>query len=412
MFYKFIWNGKPDKIKRKTVTKSYLDGGLKMIDIKYFLAALKITWVRRMYTNSKSNWDTLARHYLGSTYKLVLLGNNYSENLAKKTTNAFWADVAQSWSSLLKNLQVKNSIDILNDPLWCNYKMKKTELFYPKWFRKGIILIADLFGSNGELLSQRELEKFYSIKTNFLEYFRVTSAVKVYLKEMHFEPKGLYKPVYPNQVKILCNSSKGSQDFYKSLNHHSLSLENSLLYWKNIFNLPDTEETWRHIFQICHKTVMDNDLIWLQIRVLYKILGTNDHLLKIKRHENGKCNFCHNHPESILHLFVECQKVKQFWSELKNRIQVLLQIELNINPTSIILGCRTTSILNIPLNAIYLSAKKYIFKTSRKNESLSVTGFIKLFEKLYQEQEYVAKLEFKHNNFRRVWGILHNLFIS
>ena len=83
MFYKFIWNGKPDKIKRKTLTNSYLEGGLKMTDLTNFVAALKITWVRRLYTDSGSNWNTLAKHYLGSIYKMVFLRSKYSEDLAK-----------------------------------------------------------------------------------------------------------------------------------------------------------------------------------------------------------------------------------------------------------------------------------------------------------------------------------------
>ena len=34
MFFKFIWNGKLDKIKWKTLTKKYLDGGLNMLNYK------------------------------------------------------------------------------------------------------------------------------------------------------------------------------------------------------------------------------------------------------------------------------------------------------------------------------------------------------------------------------------------
>ena len=41
MFYKFIWNNKIDKVKRTTITRDYLKGGLKMINIGQFLKALK-----------------------------------------------------------------------------------------------------------------------------------------------------------------------------------------------------------------------------------------------------------------------------------------------------------------------------------------------------------------------------------
>ena len=45
--YNFLWNGKNDKI-RSGVCQAYEVGGLKMVDIKSFLAALKISWLKRI----------------------------------------------------------------------------------------------------------------------------------------------------------------------------------------------------------------------------------------------------------------------------------------------------------------------------------------------------------------------------
>jgi hypothetical protein len=45
---KFLWNGKRDKVKRGILTNSYGDGGLKMIDVKLFYQALKMTWIKKI----------------------------------------------------------------------------------------------------------------------------------------------------------------------------------------------------------------------------------------------------------------------------------------------------------------------------------------------------------------------------
>ena len=37
MIYKFIWNDKREKVKRETMNKNYLEGGLKMIDIDKYI---------------------------------------------------------------------------------------------------------------------------------------------------------------------------------------------------------------------------------------------------------------------------------------------------------------------------------------------------------------------------------------
>ena len=47
LLYKFLWDGKGDKIKRTLMINDYSKGGLKMLDIKSFNDALKAKWVQR-----------------------------------------------------------------------------------------------------------------------------------------------------------------------------------------------------------------------------------------------------------------------------------------------------------------------------------------------------------------------------
>ena len=48
IMFNFIWDGKPDKIKRDTLMQDYGQGGLKMIDIENFILSLKVSWVKRL----------------------------------------------------------------------------------------------------------------------------------------------------------------------------------------------------------------------------------------------------------------------------------------------------------------------------------------------------------------------------
>ena len=50
----------------------------------------------------------------------------------------------------------------------------------------------------------------------------------------------------------------------------------------------------------------------------------------------------------------------------------------------------------------------YIFKTSRKNGNLLLDSFCNYLKSMYQEQEYVAKLDFRQDKFNKAWG---NIFI-
>ena len=73
LLYKFLWNGKCDKIKRIHMINDYTKGGLKMLDIQSFNNAVKAKWVQRyLEPNNKGKWKlftdffwetTMQRHF-------------------------------------------------------------------------------------------------------------------------------------------------------------------------------------------------------------------------------------------------------------------------------------------------------------------------------------------------------------
>ena len=50
-----------------------------------------------------------------------------------------------------------------------------------------------------------------------------------------------------------------------------------------------------------------------QFKINNKILVTKTSLHKIRKVEDNLCSYCKWEPGTILHLFVECDKVKEFW---------------------------------------------------------------------------------------------------
>ena len=55
--YNFLWDGKPDKVQRNTIIQNYKNGGLKMIDLRFFMNALKCSWIKRILNvENKGMW--------------------------------------------------------------------------------------------------------------------------------------------------------------------------------------------------------------------------------------------------------------------------------------------------------------------------------------------------------------------
>ena len=58
LFFKFIWNNKPDKVSRDHAKLPERKGGLGMIDIKDFWQAFRFSWFRRL-TNTNAYWPNI-----------------------------------------------------------------------------------------------------------------------------------------------------------------------------------------------------------------------------------------------------------------------------------------------------------------------------------------------------------------
>ena len=84
--YTFLWNGKPEKIKRKTLIQNYEKGGLKMIDIDRFIQAQKINWIKRLFEpNIKTTLKEVYTQRLSKFGNALLFECNFNENdISKK----------------------------------------------------------------------------------------------------------------------------------------------------------------------------------------------------------------------------------------------------------------------------------------------------------------------------------------
>ena len=77
LIYQFVWNNKPDKIKRIQITQGYENGGLKLTNIPIFIDSLKITWIRRLIVAQNSQWVSLFESTITKKEKLYLWGIDY-----------------------------------------------------------------------------------------------------------------------------------------------------------------------------------------------------------------------------------------------------------------------------------------------------------------------------------------------
>ena len=121
--------------------------------------------------------------------------------------------------------------------------------------------------------------------------------------------------------------------------------------WQSDLNIVIDDLMWKNIFKSCFRSVCNNTLIWFQIKLLYRILGTKSYLHKLQISNTDRCVIC-GEEETIIHMFVECPNVKNIWQILEKYIFDKMNINIAFEVLDILFGYCLNNQNKIPVDTI------------------------------------------------------------
>ena len=378
MFYDYLWNKGPDKIKRSLVIQNYENGGLKMIDLGSFISSLRLTWFRRMLTTpNKYFTNTLDRYPL--ILECLKYGSQFiTERKLHNIDNNFLKNKLTTFKTFIDLVKPRNFNELMNISLWGNKNIKVggTSVFYKTWIDNGIIPIRDLTKTNGQLLSYEEFRRKYVLQTNFLEFHGLIGSVRDYINVFNFHDILELGdcPIQPLPITYILKDKKGCRNICK------LYLDNKMPTitfekWGTELNL-GPNFCWKRLFTLPFTLVKDTNLRWFQFRILHRILGTNSLLCKMGLKNDNKCSFCSREKETITHLFWDCQYAQDFWDTVKLLLVDNCGLEhVTLNECDILFGNPKSDEV---LNKILLWGKKHIFRSKCEGKLPSFNTFQRL----------------------------------
>ena len=165
--FRYIWDGKSEKVKRKTLIRHYNHGGLKMIDICSFIKSIQSKWVIKLLDAEKAQWKTIPLYYFNKFGENLLIFEMNLDTIKSLPNLAdiplFYQDVLDAWISIgggQQNTPMKE-IDIAKQLIWGNkfIKSKNKVLIFPDWIKCGIITLQDILDHNGYISENVVLTK-------------------------------------------------------------------------------------------------------------------------------------------------------------------------------------------------------------------------------------------------------------
>ena len=178
--YEFIWNKKPDKIKRKLLTHSYEEGGLKMIDIDKFIHALKASWIKRIFDeNNKGIWkekylDQIDKYGGKLLFQCNLSNKDIKQMFAK---DLFLQELINAWHGIYRN----ENKTVRSQIIWNNKEIRVGEntIFYENWYNRGLQYLEQIYDFRvGRFFNFQTFQEIYDIPANdFLKYNQLLSSI-------------------------------------------------------------------------------------------------------------------------------------------------------------------------------------------------------------------------------------------
>lgn len=411
ILYNFIWDGKPDKIKRSVMIAPIDKGGLNMIDITIQDKSLKIAWIKRLLDNSQANWKLLVYNQLPNVGEYIWKCNFNREDVNKcfpNLYNHFWIDVLKSWADYNYHAP-NNCTDILNQNIWFNshIKINGQLLFYSNWYRAGIKHVADLFNSEGEFISLNAFILRYNITIDFLNWHAIKKAIPAdWVSTINNEIGNKEHITRHYKVDELKFAKKGSKLVYsKLMTFEYLIPIKSFNKWSNELNTQDLDEDfWLDACQNIKLNSISSSHRTFQIRYYNRILATKEKLYKMGIIENNKCSFCNDKIETLAHMFWECEIIQSFWTKIITWIFSVTDIKIVFKSHEILFHCPLKDPL--PYNFVFSLAREHIYFCRNKEKIPNLFNFVNFLNITKQMEYSIATKNNTLTKFYKKWGLL------
>ena len=405
--FNFTWNNKQDRISRKTVHKSVEDGGMGLPELRTFIKALKLTWIRKLII-TKHKW----KHTIIQVYPFLDNLNHFGPNLGTSypALNNFWTEVLEAYHTLFYKLEPQTENEILAEPVCFNNRIKigNSTIKNKNLNDNEIYLIGHFFNDNGQALT---FEQFIGIHTNcninFLSYHGYKQAIKKFVRKCGSDLTSNRNEDMNICIKTLLREPKGCRALYNILIKTG-DRPNCCSKWEQKLGIT---VQWAECFRFTKK-INDIKLKWFQLRIIHRILGTNIVLNEMGLVGDKNCNLCKDKRDSIQHIFWECKITQSFLTDLIKMIKTKCKsIHLLLSESLTILGIDSNIKIDSVTYLILLLAKQFIYKCKLRNANPDISVFLRSLKLRYEIEKYNAKIDMRYSEFTAKWALYQELWV-
>ena len=175
--------------------------------------------------------------------------------------------------------------------------------------------------------------------------------------------------------------------------------------WEQDLEIQGLALFWKPMCKIAYQ-ILQIKMRSFYIRYINRAYVTNTRLLMMKVVQDDKCSFCSLEPETRVHLFWECPKIRPIWTEVIKICKAQVAPYENYTRAKCVLLGFDTPILNLIMTIV-----KYVIHTSRHfGKTPNIYRVLRkiISVRLYEKHAYFRLTALRKENFYNYWGKLAN----
>ena len=325
--YKFVWGGKPDKIKRAVTNNTKPEGGIEMIEFTDFFTSLKLKLVGILISeNNNPLWKRIVQSQLDHENIEIAIENN-----KVKKGCLFTQDLLAHYEVFLQKVELAKN-RIRNRCIWFNKQI--TDMGRPLVNQSlvdyGIMYITDFLGTdvNGEYYLMNYTE-FKTNKMGGMNIITVTQYLKIKMGiRRAFSDTKLKSIDQELKVSLLTNSNgkvKGSgglrrNHIYKGIDFKDIT---PCKKWEDYFET-ESEIPWKNAFETLYLSTRINKLREFQYKLIHRVATCRYMRKKMKIESTDMCHMCGISSETLEHQQFNCPGTKKLRDKLEGKLRAKL----------------------------------------------------------------------------------------
>lgn len=420
IIFSFYWSGKPDKIKRATITGPRYMGGTGLLDVRVRLRCLKLMWLSN-YIKSNSKWKSFFNYWIEKPGESHSLGWYVFGKTKKKSlqTTPFYTDLFAAYdkSGGVFRPDLSSALEVMNIPLWNNsvVTVNKDKVLASNVLKRNNIVKFQHVVKNNRLITFKELAR--KCKIHPINAGRIVKRLEqninpVLFKEKRCGPNNhpsrwLKFQIDPGDEGLVPFSKVTTKLMYKSLKVKDFVPPKAQEKWASILGLSvnfDWANIWTKLNMNNIMDAKDKDILF---RLYHRILPTRDKLNRMEITDRVDCPFCKSDTETVEHLFLYCNKMVEPWLYVESLIRKQTGCRFFCLSDCIRILCMNLSfvsmiIVSIMINVIWRTRCDLVFN----EDKVFTTNIIKNYKEAFRSFLLRERNRLKTNSFNKLYKSL------